>query len=70
MKIELTNKEIKTMRRLRIALQSGVILVGDFNKLLSDLQQKIERSAGAAEVVKNEHKEDRKNKYRQKLKVA
>jgi hypothetical protein len=68
MEISLTIQDIKTLRRLRIALRSGVVLTNDTSTFLEDIQRKIDSASARPSRKINTHKEARKNSYRASLK--
>lgn len=70
MDISITNKEIETLRRLDIALQSNLVPVNEVRDLVTGLQQKVMSSADWSGKKRNPLKQDRKDHYRSKLKVA
>lgn len=59
--IFITDKEIKSLRRLGTALDSGMIPVIDLREMLEKLEQKI---TSASAPVKQGKKQNRKSKYR------
>lgn len=71
MQLTLSNKTISAIRRLDSALQSDIVPVNDVKNLVADLRQKITNtSAGTGQAKTSGVKGGRKNKYRNKLKVA
>lgn len=70
MEINLSDKEIKTLARLDIALQSNMVPVNDLRDFVTGLRQKVMTSAGGSGKKRNPLKQDRKDHYRLKLKVA
>lgn len=70
MDISITNKEIKALARLDIALQSNLVPLNDVRDLVAGLQQKVMSSADYSGKKRNPLKQDRKDHYRLKLKVA
>lgn len=71
MQLILSNKTISAIRRLDSALQSDIVPVNDVKNLVADLRQKITKpSAGTIREKTSGVKGGRKNKYRNKLKVA
>jgi hypothetical protein len=67
MLIEFTNNDIKKLRCLGNTLASDMIPVKEIRDFLAGLEQKVDSPAGKK---RNAHKADRKDLYRQKLKVA
>ena len=67
MYVDITNKEVQTIRRLGNAIDAGTVHVKEVQALLTGLRQKIDTSAAPKRDLK---KAVRKDKYKTKLRVA
>jgi len=67
MEINITNNEVKTIRRLGNAVNAGIVPVNDIRAFLNGLQQKLGAPAAPG---RNSKKPERKEHYKQKLRVA
>lgn len=66
----INDKDLKTIRRLGNAIDSGTIPIREIRKFLAELQQKVESSAEPPGKIKANPIDSRKDKYKTKLKVA
>lgn len=71
MNLELTDIEIKKLRRLGTAIDNDLVPVKDLRSVITGLLRKVDQPTAAAPVVKRARlKEGRKDKYRFKLRAA
>jgi hypothetical protein len=68
--IQLNNNEIRNIKRLGNAVNSGLVPFEDVRILLSGLRQKVERPAAGPVKKTSGVKDSRKNKYKAKLRIA
>lgn len=71
MTIDISNKDIKKLRRLGNAINQNMVPVDDVKDLVATIWQKVQQSS-ASETIKQRtpKKEDRKDHYRNKLRRA
>lgn len=71
MQINLTNKEINELRRLRNRLNSELIPVKQIRDFIAGLEQKLEKPSASPALTKRiANKTNRVEKYRTKLRIA